>query len=141
MLQAALLVVSLAALAAPAAWGGRADRWGAAFLLADMLLSPLAQHLMIDDVRWGVALVDLGCAAGLVGLALRADRWWLLFAAGLQIAVVLTHFAALDPAFIYNWTAVTVRLATWIALLIVLLGGAYEAHVVRRYRLAPSDAV
>ena len=75
--------------------------------------------------------------AGLIGLALRADRWWLLFAAGLQVAVVLTHFAALGPAFIYNWTAVTVRLATWIALLIVLLASAYEAHLVRRYRLLP----
>jgi hypothetical protein len=141
MLQAGLLIVSLAALATPIALGGRVDRWGAAFLLADMLLSPLAQDLMIDDFRWGVALVDLACALGLIGLALRADRWWLLFAAGLQIAVVLTHLAALGPAFIYNWTAVTVRLATWIALLIVLLGGACEAHLVRRYQLAPLRSV
>ncbi|MBB3871383.1 hypothetical protein [Brevundimonas mediterranea] len=137
MLQAGLLIISLVALAAPVVWGGRADRWAAVLLLADMMLSPLAQHLMLGDVRWGVALVDLACAIGLIGLALRADRWWLLFAAGLQVAVVLTHFAALGPAFIYNWTAVTVRLATWIALLIVLLAGAYEAHLVRRYRLLP----
>ncbi|MDK2746276.1 MAG: hypothetical protein KYX67_03035 [Brevundimonas sp.] len=107
MLQAGLLIISLVALAAPVVWGGRADRWAAVLLLADMMLSPLAQHLMLGDVRWGVALVDLACAIGLIGLALRADRWWLLFAAGLQVAVVLTHFAALGPAFIYNWTAVT----------------------------------
>lgn len=138
MLVWVLLIVSLAALAAPAVTGAWEDRLAAGLLLADMLLSPLVQHLMAGDVRWGVALVDTATLAGLCALSLRTDRWWLVAAAGLQGAVVLTHAAALGPTFIYNWTAVTVRIATWFAILATLVAGACEAHVVRRYGLDQS---
>lgn len=135
MLVWVLLIVSLAALAAPTVTGAWEDRLAAALLLADMLLSPLVQNLMAGDVRWGVAAVDMVTLLGLCWLSLRTDRWWLIVAVGLQGAVVLTHAAAFGPAFIYNWTAVTVRLATWLAIVATLLAGACEAHVVRRYGL------
>jgi len=135
MLVWVLLIVSLAALAAPTVTGALEDRLAAGLLLADMLLSPLVQHLMVGDVRWGVAAVDTAALLGLCWLSLRANRWWLIVAAGLQGAVVLTHAAAFGPTFIYNWTAVTVRMATWIAILATLVAGACEAHVVRRYGL------
>lgn len=136
MLQGALVIVSLLALAAPVVTGGKADRGAALVLFAGMLASPLVQNLMIGDLRWGVALVDTAVAVALTVLALRAERWWLIGAAGLQGAVVLTHVAALGPDFLYNWTAVTVRLVTWCALLAVLTGGAWEAHLSRRHGLA-----
>lgn len=136
MFQGALVIVSLLALAAPVVTGGRADRAAALVLTADMFASPLVQNLMVGDLRWGVALVDMAAALGLTVLALRAERWWLIGAAGLQGAVVLTHAAALGPDYLYNWTAVTVRLATWCALLAVVAGGAWEARLVRRHGLA-----
>jgi hypothetical protein len=84
----------------------------------------------------GVAAVDITAALLLTFLSTRADRWWLICVAGLQIAVALTHVAALGPTEVFVWTAVTVRMVTWVMILIVLCLGAYEAHIVRRFGLA-----
>lgn len=119
-----------------AAWfGGWPERLGGAVLLVGTLLSTPVQNLMIDDFRWAVASLDAAALVGLTVLALRYDRHWLIAAAGLQLAVVLTHMAALGPSFIMNWTAVTIRLVTWCTILLVFLFAAYEAHIVRRYGL------
>lgn len=121
-----------------AAWHGRTpERVAAALLLAGTLLSNPVQHQMIGDFRWAVASLDAAAFVGLVVLALRFDRYWLIVVAGLQLAVVMTHVAALGPTFIMNWTAVTIRLVTWCAMMLAFLGAAYEAHIVRSYGLEP----
>lgn len=122
-----------------AGWFGRwPERAGAAVLLIGTLLSTPVQDLMLGDFRWGVAALDAAAFVCLAVLALRHDRIWLILAAGLQLAVVMTHVAALGPTFIMNWTAVSIRLTTWVAILGIFLFAAYEAHIVRTYGLEPS---
>ena len=43
------------------------------------------------DVRWQVMLVDFALAAGLIWVALTADRFWPLLAAALQLITAIGH--------------------------------------------------
>jgi hypothetical protein len=135
MLAAGLWAATIVAFGFAAGLGGRPDRLAVGTLLASALLSTLVKDLQVDDLRWGVALVDALAFLLLTALATRYDRWWLIVAAGLQLVVVLTHVAAIGPGFIFNWTAVSIRWVTWLALLAATGTGAIEAHVIRRYRL------
>lgn len=68
--------------------------------------------------------VPLAAASGitllvLVGLSLRYDRWWLIFAAGLQLVAFSTHFAPLLLPQSGIWAAVTLRLVLWEVLVVV----------------------
>jgi hypothetical protein len=136
MLAIALTPFTFTALGLAAWKGGKVERVAVAVLLGSSLISPFVTSFIVDDFRWGVALVDIVAALLLTFLSTRVDRWWLIGAAGLQIAVALTHIAALGPSRVFIWTAVTVRMVTWVMILIVLCLGAYEAHVVRRFGLA-----
>jgi hypothetical protein len=136
MLAVALTLFTFIALGLAAWQGGKVERAAVLVLLGSSVATPLVQSLFIDDFRWGVAAVDVTAALGLGFLSTRVDRWWLIAVTGLQITVALTHFAALGPSFVFTWTAVTVRMVTWVMILIVLCLGACEAHVVRRYGLA-----
>ena len=132
-----LLLASLGCMALTFSLGERNERIACVILFLDMIASPVIQNAMIGDFRWGVALVDGLTALALIGLALKGSRWWLLIAAGLQVAVLLTHLAVLGGGFVYNWTAVTVRILTWCALMLVVGLGAYETHIVTRHQLLP----
>lgn len=136
MLAVALTLFTFVALGLAAWAGGKVERAAVLVLLGSSLVTPMVESLFIGDFRWGVAAVDSSAALCLVFLATRVDRWWLIAAAGLQMAVALTHFAALGSSHVFTWTAVTVRMVTWVMILIVLCLGAYEAHIVRRFGLA-----
>ena len=57
----------------------------------------------------------------LVALALRYERWWLIGAAGLQLVVFSTHFAPLLIPEARFWSAVTLRLILWEALMVLCI--------------------
>ncbi|MDQ7813243.1 MAG: hypothetical protein RDU12_11080, partial [Brevundimonas sp.] len=67
-------------------WKGRiAERIAAVAFLTAMLATPLVDDLQIGGLRWGVGLVSITLFGALVWLSLKADRWWLLAAAGVQL--------------------------------------------------------
>lgn len=75
--------------------GGRDERYVAAIcvlgaLLSELVYSPV-QH-RFSDVEAGVMLVDLAVFSGFLTVALRSQRFWPLWVAGLQLTTTLGHF-------------------------------------------------
>lgn len=74
---------------------GRADERMAAIicivatLATRLVLSPQASRY--SGVETGVVLVDMIALAGFVAIALRTDRFWPLWVAGLQLTTLVAH--------------------------------------------------
>lgn len=87
--------------------GGSPERWGALALIVTAVLSNLAayasqRHFVSPDL--GLIVVDLIYLAAAVALALRAQRYWPMWIAALQLDVILTHllkFSSFAPPFSY----------------------------------------
>ena len=68
-------------------------------------------------------MVDLGVLAGFTFIALRSDRFWPLWAAGLQLTTILAHaLKALDFALVPQIYAVAARFWVYPIFLIIVIG-------------------
>ncbi|HEU0310960.1 MAG TPA: hypothetical protein VFR36_07070, partial [Sphingomicrobium sp.] len=78
------------------AWwrGGSDERIVAATCLAGTVATMLAispLHQRYSGVEEGLLLVDLAVLAGFVAVALRSERFWPLWVAGLQLTTSIGH--------------------------------------------------
>lgn len=111
-------------------WKGRnPERIAALAFLTAMLVTPLVDDLHIGGVRWGVGLVSISLFGALLWLSLKADRWWLLAAAGMQFLVIATHLVALLTPDGQIWANVTFRIVVWVELMLIGLFGVWECRV------------
>lgn len=74
--------------------GGRDERLTAAIcivgaVVTHIVISPL--HQRFQGVETAVMVVDLAVLAGFVAIALRSDRFWPLWMAGVQLTTVMGH--------------------------------------------------
>lgn len=106
---------------------GRIDeRWAAAICIAatvgTMLLhSPLNSRF--SNVETGVLIVDLLALAGFTFIALRSDRFWPLWVAGLQLTTALAHgLKAVDIALLPQIYAAAARFWVYPIFLIIVIG-------------------
>lgn len=115
--------------------GGRDERLASYVLLAAWGLSVLLARTDFAQTEWGVLAIDAALFAGLVGIALRSDRYWPLFAAGFHLLAVVTHIAdTVDPA-VEGWAYFTAEII-WGYLVVMTVGyGAWSAPA-HRERLA-----
>ena len=96
MLNPIIYHLLLVGVAAYAFLRGKADeRLAAAIcvvatIATRLALSPTAERY--SGVELGVLLVDLLTLAGFVAIALRTDRFWPLWVAGLQLTTLVAHF-------------------------------------------------
>lgn len=131
-------LLSFAAIGLLLVFGRLAERIAGAAFLTDMLGTPLVDHLHIGELRYGVALLSLGVFATLSALSLRADRWWLIAATGVQLLSmglwVATMFGDLQV-----WGAVTVRIVIWTQLMLLALFGVWEARAAPYARSSTSS--
>jgi hypothetical protein len=58
-------------------------------ILTTVVLSPLAQRF--ESIEAPVMFVDLAVFAGFLLVALRSDRFWPLWVAGLQLTTIMGH--------------------------------------------------
>ena len=96
LLQYVILAATLVILLALAWVGQRADRIGAGAFVAVLLGSPLLYPLEIGNVRWAVALMSVLFLAVLIGLVSVSRRWWIIAAAGFQLAATSTYAIAVS---------------------------------------------
>ena len=95
MLNPIIYHLLLAAVAAYAFLRGRSDERLAAgicivaTIATRLVLSPVGDRY--SGVELGVLLVDLMTLAGFVAIALRTDRFWPLWVAGLQLTTLVAH--------------------------------------------------
>lgn len=114
---------------------GRLDeRTAAVVCLAASVVSFAIGRLLdasFDSVEHGLLLVDLVVLALFVAIALRSERYWPLWVAGLQLSTLLAHgFKAFDFALIPEVYAAAERFWSYPILLIILVA-AWRSH--RRY--------
>jgi hypothetical protein len=108
--------------------GKRPEREAAVGLYLAQLLSGWADHLVMGQFRWAVALISVGLLAWLVQLSLRYTRWWLLFAAGAQLLALGTHVSSLIGPDALTWSIVTTRMVAWVEIMVFGLLGVWEAN-------------
>ena len=112
--------------------GSGPERWASLLLTGLLVVTPMIERL----AWWCVPLSSLVVFAGLLILALRSDRWWLLFACGCQMLALTTHVVTLIRLSDLMWSAVSVRWLCWLILMLIALAGAWEGQAMRRLRAA-----
>lgn len=136
MLTASQLVLLAANLIAALllVWkGGRPERIAAVLILALLVLEPLAYPVRINAWRVGGGLVNLVFFLGLVWLAERWDRWWLVFVAAFQLLLIVTFLMPLMTDEFSVRTGIAIRLGLWAVISLLLFFGAWEAWADRRF--------
>lgn len=119
-------IVLLAVSAYAFAFGRLDERWAAAICVAatigSMLLhSPLSSRY--SNVEMGLLIVDLLALAGFTFIALRSDRYWPLWVAGLQLTTLLAHvLKAVDFALVPQIYAAAARFWVYPIFLIIVIG-------------------
>jgi hypothetical protein len=95
MLNPIIYHLLLVAVAAYAFLRGRADERLAAVICVvatiatRLVLAPLSSRY--SGIEFGVFLVDLLALAGFTAIALRTDRFWPMWVAGLQLTTTVAH--------------------------------------------------
>lgn len=108
-------------------FGRFAERAAGTAFFADLVGTPLVDHLHIGELRYGVAILSLFVFATLTALSLRVDRWWLIAATGVQL-LSMGLWAATLFGDLQVWGAVTVRIVIWVQLMLLALFGVWEAR-------------
>jgi len=105
---------------------------------AILVVGVLATHLVISPVshrfvglETHVMEVDVAVLGGFVWVALRSERFWPLWIAGLQLTTVLGHLLKAMEAHLISW-AYGAALAFWsYPIVLILAVGTWRSH--RRY--------
>ena len=106
--------------------GGGDERWGALTCLAASLasllvLSPLT--VRFRGVESSLALVDVLALFAFTAIALRSNRFWPLWVAGLQLTTAMGHLLKLaDPKLVPMAYAAALALWSYPILLILAIG-------------------
>jgi hypothetical protein len=94
-----------------AAWRGRDDeRLAAGGLLANWALSMVVFKAQSEDTQWAVSLLDVALAGLYVWIALRSRRYWPLFAAGIELLVIVAHLGHAVDSRVSGWAYLTAQL-------------------------------
>lgn len=127
MLTPYIYHVILIGVSAYAFMAGRSDeRFAAAICLVAtiatrLVLSPMTSRY--SSVEAGVFIVDLAVLAGFTAIALRSDRFWPLWVAGLQLTTILAHLLkAVQFELIPQVYAVAARFWVYPIFLIIVIG-------------------
>lgn len=140
MIASPLLILSAIVIVALGIWGGAPEKLAAALFATLHLVTPLIDHLSVGHLRWAVAITSLLTFASLTWLAIRNDRWWLVFAAGCQLLALSTHIISLLQIDSLIWTAVSLRWLSWGCVLLCALFGLWEGRALDRIRRSAESA-
>jgi hypothetical protein len=111
--------------------GGTDERTVAATCLAGtaatlLAISPLQQRYA--GVEQGLMLVDLAVLAGFVVVALRSDRFWPLWVAGLQLTTSIGHLLkGIDQELLPRAYGAALQFWSY-PILLILAAGTYRRH-------------
>jgi hypothetical protein len=91
-----------------------------------LAISPL--HQRYSGVEEGLLLVDLAVLAGFVAVALRSNRFWPLWVAGLQLTTSIGHvLKGVDQELLPRAYGAALQFWSY-PILIILAVGTYRSH-------------
>ncbi len=127
MLNPLTYFMLLAAVSVYAFARGRADeRIAAAICIAATIATNLVVlpiRMRYSSVETGILLIDIFTLAGFTLLALRSDRFWPLWVAGLQLTTILSHvMMAIEFDLMPQAYAAAARLWVYPIFLIIVVG-------------------
>ena len=132
MLGASIFIPLLVAVCLYACWRGGADeRVIALTCLAGtaatlLVISPLRQRY--TGVEQGLLLVDLAVLAGFITVALRSNRFWPLWVAGLQLTTAIGHvLKGVDQDLLPRAYGAALQFWSY-PILVILAVGTYRRH-------------
>lgn len=98
-------------------------------LATHLVISPVAQRFA--GLETDVMYVDIAVFAGFLWVALKSERFWPLWIAGLQLTTVLGHLLKAVETHLISW-AYGAALAFWsYPIVLILAVGTWRSH--RRY--------
>lgn len=121
-------------------FGQREDRLGAAVFVTAILAPPVLEPLVIGNVRWGLGLMSIGLLTSLIALVMVSRRWWIIAAAGFQLAATSSYAIAIAQPELLIWTGVSLRLVLWMLQMVACGFGIAEAVSARRNSQSHSRA-
>jgi hypothetical protein len=95
--------------------GGKPERLAALMYLTAFAASALSAqlgHRLYYTINWGIVASDIALAVSLAALALRANRYWTIWATSIQIVGIIAHLAKLIVPEIAA-TAYEITLLVW----------------------------
>ena len=129
----ALLATNLVALGL-LFWRGRGvERIASPIFLVAIFIEPILHPLQIGTWRVGSLLANLGLFLALWKLSERADRWWLVVAAAIQLVILITNLMPLMTGDFTTHTGVAIRSGLWVGISFTLFAGAWEARAAKRF--------
>lgn len=126
-LSLALLLANCLAAMMLLRFGRREERVIILTVIAYVCLPPFVYELQIGTFRYAVFALELVWMGALFWGVMRLDRWWPILAAGAQLLACLSHLLPFVLFDLYVWSTVTVRLAIWAFVSLILLVGSWEA--------------
>ena len=106
--------------------GGAPEKIGTTILVFGSYLTGVAAsafEIRFRSVEVGILSVDLLCVAAFLGLALRADRFWPLWVAALQIVATAFHAARfVDPDIVGRTYAFMLAIWAYPMILLMIVG-------------------
>jgi hypothetical protein len=123
-----------------ALWQGQAEeRITAGALFANIIASKLSMASGWHEPEWLVLLVDTLLLALMIWLAIRTERWWLLWCSAFQLLSGVTHVAiAADPTLMPR--AYWVSTLIWTYMVLFALGAGTWGAWTRRRRMRSAAA-
>lgn len=119
-----MLLASIAAVAF--LWGKVDERMAAAICIIASIATKLVHTPLssrFTQVEVGVMIVDLATLVGFTVIALRSDRFWPLWVAGLQLTTMIAHlFKVVDLDLIPKVYAAASRFWVYPIFLIIVIG-------------------
>lgn len=140
MTQLVFLGLLLGTLLYAAFRGGAPERLSALIIVAATVatvLVPKVGKVAFASLEPGVFIVDSLTGVAFILVALRAQRYWPMWMAALQIDTVLTHVAMLTAPRVMPWAYAVMEIA-WSYPMVILLAVGTARHQ-RRLRLYGSD--
>jgi len=125
-----------------ALWRGRKYEQLSALVFIAASIASLLSHAPAQERYIGIEtsdlVIDLAVLAALLGIALRSDRFWPLWVAGLQLTVTVSHvMKAIKPDLMPFAYAAAERFWSY-PILLILFAGAWRQQRRRRGRLRPA---
>ncbi|QBX38118.1 hypothetical protein E4M02_05860 [Brevundimonas sp. S30B] len=114
--------------------GERFDRIAAAAVAGFIVMEPLIFGLQIHTWRVGISLANTLLFVALWQVAERHARWWLIFAAAIQLLAAVSTLVPLLPSEFTTHTGIVVRGALWTLTSILLFLALVEIDFDRRFR-------